>query len=321
MSKKGEYIRQDSSFRNRITTDRATDGCTGFKAEDHRYHLYVSLGCPWAHRTLIVRKLKGLESVITVDVVDWLLGKEGWKFTDQKPMTTLDTVNNCTFISQIYEMSDPSYNGAWSVPVLFDKITKRIVNNESSEIIRMLNSEFNEFCETEEQKKLDLYPEELRDEIENVNDWIYRDINNGVYRCGFATSQGSYDSAVLTLFEALDKVEDILSKSRYLTGNRLTEADIRLFTTLVRFDLVYHGHFKCNKKRIIDYPNIWAFARDIYQTDGVASTVNFEHIKKLYEEGQRKINPLGIVSIGPDLDFLTPHNRHVLHATKVTTKK
>lgn len=306
---KGEFVRKDAVFRNWVTAD----GSSGFKAEANRYHLYVSLACPWAHRTLVVRKLKGLENVISVNVVDWLNDKPGgWRFTQGKPMTTLDTVNHCTNMSEIYALSNPDYKGAWTVPVLFDKVQKRIVNNESSEIIRMFNCEFNEFCETVEQKALDFYPKDLQAKIDEVNDWIYPSINNGAYRCGFAKTQEAYDSAVLILFEALDKVEEILSKSRYLTGSRLTEADIRLFTTLVRFDVVYHGHFKCNRKRIIDYPNIWAFTRDLYQTGGVGSTVNLEHIRKHYQASHRSINPLGIVSIGPSLHFLAPHGRDAL---------
>lgn len=308
-NKKGEYIRPESGFRHRITAD----GSSGFKAEQGRYHLYVSFGCPWACRTLIVRKLKGLEHVITVDVVDWLLEKpQGWKFTEEKPGCTPDTVNKCQFLSEVYALSDSTYSGNWTVPVLFDKVKNTIVNNESSEIIRMLNREFNEFCATEEQQMLDLYPDDLRVEIDGVNEWVYRDINNGVYRCGFATSQEAYDTAVEKLFHGLDKTEEILSRNRYLTGNRLTEADIRLFVTLIRFDVVYHGHFKCNKRRILDYPNLWSFMKDIYQTNGIASTVNFEHIKKVYQESQRSINPHGIVSIGPDLDLLSPHDRDKL---------
>ncbi|XP_028411997.1 uncharacterized protein LOC114534726 [Dendronephthya gigantea] len=306
VNEKGEYVRPESGFRHWVKAD----GSTGFKPERGRYHLYVSFGCPWAHRTLIVHKLKGLEDVITVDVVDWLLEKpQGWKFAEEKDGCTPDTVNNCQFLSQVYALSDPTYVGNWTVPVLFDKVKNTIVSNESSEIIRMLNSEFNEFCSTKEQQMLDLYPVNLKTEIDEVNKWIYSDINNGVYRCGFSTSQEPYNAAVQKLFQGLDKAEEILSKQRYLTGKRLTEADVRLFVTLIRFDVVYHGHFKCNKKRIFDYPNLWGFTKDIYQTNGVASTVNFEHIKRLYQESQRSINPYGIVSVGPDLDLMSAHSR------------
>ncbi|KAK3098809.1 hypothetical protein FSP39_023308 [Pinctada imbricata] len=306
INQKGEFIRKDSVFRKFVTAD----GSSGFKAESGRYHLYVSLACPWAHRALIVRKLKGLEEVISFDVVDWLLLPEiGWQFDETKTNCTPDTVNNCKTLREVYAKVDPEYSGRITVPVLWDKQKQTIVNNESSEIIRMLNKEFNAFCKTEEQKALDLYPESLRSEIDEVNSWIYPNINNGVYRSGFATKQGAYDEAVKGLFEALDKVEGILSSHRYLTGSQLTEADVRLFTTLVRFDMVYVGHFKCNKKRIVDYPNIWAYLRDIYQTPGIAETVDAEHIQWHYQSSHRSINPHGIVAIGPDLDFMTPHGR------------
>ncbi|XP_020611075.1 uncharacterized protein LOC110049612 [Orbicella faveolata] len=305
INQKGEFVRTPSSFRNWVTAD----GSSGFAAEPNRYHLYVSLACPWAHRTLIVRKLKGLEDVISFTVVDWFLGDEGWSFTDSKPKCTLDTVNGCRLLREVYQISEPGYTGRVSVPVLWDKQKKTVVNNESSEIIRMLNKEFNAFCATEEQKKLDLYPDHLKDKIEELNGWIYPNINNGVYRSGFATSQEAYDSAVKDVFNALDKVEAILSKSRYLTGNTITEADVRLFTTLVRFDMVYVGHFKCNKKRIMDCPNMWGYLRDLYQTSGIGETVDPEHIQKHYQQSHLKINPYGIVAIGPDLDFNKPHGR------------
>ncbi|PVD28098.1 hypothetical protein C0Q70_10679 [Pomacea canaliculata] len=305
---KGEYIRKASSFRNWISAD----GSTGFPAESGRYHLYVSLACPWAHRTLIVRVLKGLEDVISVTVVDWFLSEGGWSFTDKKPKCGLDTVNNCTYLKEIYKKADPEYNGNITVPCLWDKIKKTIVNNESSEIIRMLTSEFNAFCKTEEQKKLDLYPENLRQQIDVVNDWVYPQINNGVYRCGFAQSQEAYNAAVKDVFEGLDKAESILTKQRYLIGKRFTEADVRLFTTLVRFDTVYHTHFKTNKKRITDYPNLWAYVRELFQMPGVAATVDQEHIMKHYYESHKSLNPLGIVPVGPDLDFMSPHGRESL---------
>ncbi|XP_070545438.1 glutathionyl-hydroquinone reductase YqjG-like [Ptychodera flava] len=304
--RKGEFVRSATAFHDYVTAN----GSSGFKAEANRYHLYVSLACPWAHRTLIVRKLKGLENAISTTVVDWYMARpQGWNFTDQKPKCTKDPVFNAKYLSEIYYNSVPDYRGGYTVPVLFDKKTKVIVNNESSEIIRMLNTEFNAFCKTEDQKKLNLYPEHLKSEIDEVNDWVYPYINNGVYRCGFASTQEAYNAAVKPLFEHLDKVEDILSMTRYLTGNQLTEADIRLFTTLVRFDTVYVGHFKCNIKRIIDYPNIWGFVRDIYQTDGIAATCDQEHIQKHYQQSHPSVNPSGIVAIGPDIDFKAPHDR------------
>ncbi|XP_060585019.1 glutathionyl-hydroquinone reductase YqjG-like isoform X2 [Ruditapes philippinarum] len=305
ISKSGEFIRKDSIFRNWITSD----GSSGFKAEAGRYHLYVSLACPWAHRTLIVRHLKGLEDVISVNVVDLLLTEKGWHFSDEHPNNTLDTVNGCKYLKDVYRKANPDYDGAITVPVLWDKQKNTLVNNESSEIIRMLNSEFNSFCQTDEQRKLDLYPENLRDEINELNSWIYPNINNGVYRCGFARSQQAYDDAVIKLFDHLDKVEIILSKQRYLTGNQFTEADVRLFTTLVRFDWVYHGHFKCNKKMLKEYPNIWAYAREIYQMKDIAGTVDKDHIRKHYHESHTSINPFRILPVGADLDFLQPHRR------------
>ncbi|KAJ8027275.1 Glutathione S-transferase omega-like 2 [Holothuria leucospilota] len=308
ISNKGEFKRRESAFRNWITAD----GSSGFKAEKDRYHLYVSLACPWAHRTLIVRKLKGLEEVLPYTVVDWLLGENGWNFTDQKPKCTLDPVNGAKYLREIYFKADPNYDRNFTVPVVWDKKTNTIVNNESSEIIRMLNSEFNEFCGTPAQKEMDLYPEALHSEIDEVNSWIYPKINNGVYRAGFARSQEAYDEGVKDVFEGLDRVEEILSKKRYLTGNSITEADIRLLTTLLRFDTVYVGHFKCNKKRIIDYPNIWGYVRDLYATDGISETVDQEHIQKHYQASHRSINPHGIVAIGPDIDFNAPHDREKL---------
>lgn len=304
----GEFVRKASAFRNWVTAD----GSSGFKAENGRYHLYVSLACPWAHRTLIVRKLKGLDNSISYTVVDWLLGEGGWSFTDRRPKCSLDDVNGCKTLREIYALADGTYEGNITVPVLWDKKTKTIVNNESSEIIRMLNSEFNAFSATEEQKNLDLYPLSLRPAIDEINSWIYTEINNGVYRSGFAKSQEAYDGAVHALFKALDRVEEILAKSRYLVGNQLTEADVRLFTTLIRFDMVYVGHFKCNKKRIIDYPNLWGYVLDIYQIKGVAETVDPEHIQKHYQMSHKHINPYGIVAIGPDLDFNIPHKRNEL---------
>ncbi|VDI07872.1 putative glutathione S-transferase, partial [Mytilus galloprovincialis] len=303
----GEYVRKQSKFRNFITAD----GSSGFPAEANRYHLYVSLACPWAHRALIVRKLKGLDNIISCTVVDWLLTEKGWSFTDKKTQCTKDTINGKTYLREVYEIVDSNYDAIVSVPVLWDKVKGVVVNNESSEIIRMLNSEFNKLCPTEEQKSLDLYPEELRSKIDELNNWIYPEINNGVYKSGFATKQDAYNTAVTALFKALDRVEEILSKNRFLAGDRLTEADIRLFTTLIRFDMVYVGHFKCNKKRIVDYPNMWGYVKDIYQTAGISETVDPQHIMCHYQQSHTSINPYGIVSIGPDIDFNEPHGRNL----------
>jgi len=302
----GEFLRKASVFRDWIKSD----GSTPFTPEANRYHLYVSLACPWAHRTIIVRKIKGLEKIISINVVNYLLGDEGWRFDPSVPDATADEINNFKRLREVYEKADPTYTGRATVPILYDKKLQTIVNNESSEIIRMLNSEFNAFAERPE---LDLYPEALRKEIDDVNSWIYTSINNGVYRCGFATTQAAYDHAYGELFNALDKVEDILSKKRYLVGKHFTEADIRLFTTLVRFDPVYHGHFKCNKKKLIEYPNISQYLRDIYQTLGIGQTVNLTHIKDHYYMSHKHVNPTGIVPLGPEpYDLSLPHNRDKL---------
>lgn len=306
---KGEFVRVASTFRNFVRADPQSE----FPAEAGRYHLYISLACPWACRTYFVLKAKGLENVISKSVVHWKLGGEkSWEFIPGHHRTDADTVNGKSCLREIYQMTEPEFAGRVTVPVLFDKKTKRIVNNESSEIIRMLNSEFNAYCETEEQRQLDLYPEDLRPVIDEWNDFCYTNINNGVYRCGFATSQEAYDSAVVKLFDALDKVESHLSTSRYLAGSRFTEADIRLFVTLVRFDMVYVGHFKCNKRRIMDYPNLWAHTRELYQMPGVEETVDRFHIEHHYQESHLQINPYGIVAIGPALDFSAPHGRERL---------
>nr|XP_039251907.1 glutathionyl-hydroquinone reductase YqjG-like isoform X1 [Styela clava] len=293
-------------FRNWITAD----GSSGYKAEKDRYHLYVSLACPWAHRTLITRKLKGLEDVISYTVVDFLMPKEGWRFNPEVDKCEKDPIFDAKYLKEIYQKVSPGYEGRVSVPVLFDKKTNQIVNNESSEIIRMFTKEFDEFCADDQKRAVDIYPEELRPQIDAINEWVFPFINIGVYRCGFAKEQESYDKAVENLFEHLDKAEQVLSKSRYLVGDRLTEADVRLYTTLARFDHVYHGHFKCNKKRIIDYPNLWGFLRDLYQTPGFAETTNFEHIRKHYMMSHLHVNPFGIVHMGPSLDFNSSHGRN-----------
>lgn len=309
--KTGEFKRKPSSFRNWITQD----GSSGFPAEAGRYHLYVSYACPWAHRTLIVRKLKGLQDAISFDVVDYYMGEKGWRFDSDVAGATGDSCNSFNYLRELYFMVQPEYSGRFTVPVLYDKLQKVIVNNESSEIIRMLNTEFNAFCKLPEQVAIDLYPEALRAEVDALNEWIYPSINNGVYRAGFATKQEPYDVAVREVFAALDRVETILTSQRYLTGDQLTEADIRLYATLVRFDKVYVGHFKCNKKRIMDYPNIWGYLRDLYQTPGFGETTNFTHIENGYQGVSADRNPHGIVSIGPDIDFNAPHDR----ATKFST--
>ena len=298
----GEFVRKDTTFRSWIRED----GSTGFAPAAGRYHLYVSLACPWAHRTLIVRKLKGLEHAISVDVVDPLLADQGWTFEQSSPGASGDTVNGFERLRQVYEAADPGYDGVVTVPVLWDKHSNTIVNNESSEIIRLFNSEFQGVAR---QPGLDLYPGSLRTAIDACNQWIYDGINNGVYRAGFARTQAVYSTAVRSVFAALDRAETILGKSRYLCGDKFTEADIRLFVTLVRFDAVYATHFKCNIRRIVDYANLWGYTRDIYQLPGIAETVNMEHIKRHYFESHRHINPYGIVPEGPLLDFATPHGR------------
>jgi len=296
----GRFVRKDAAFRNWVTADGAPgpSGEGGFEAEAGRYHLYVSLACPWAHRTLIVRALKGLEAMIDVSVVNWLMLEHGWTF-DDGPGVMPDTINGARYLHQVYTAADPHYSGRVTVPILWDKARGTIVSNESSEIIRMLNSAFDGIGA----KPGDYYPRKLQDDIDALNARIYDTVNNGVYKAGFATTQAAYEEAVMPLFETLDFLEERLSTRRYLTGERFTEADIRLFTTLVRFDAVYVGHFKCNLRRIADYPNLSRFAREIYRMPGVAATVNFEHIKRHYYESHRTINPTGIVPAGPALDF------------------
>jgi putative glutathione S-transferase len=297
----GEFIRPESSFRDRVTAD----GSSGFKAEAGRYHLYVSLACPWAHRTVIFRKLKGLEKAISLSIVDPLMDVDGWVFSD-RPGCIPDGVNGASYLYEIYLKARPGFSGRVTVPVLWDKARGTIVNNESSEIVRMLNREFDSFAE----KSLpDMVPAELRPEIDRWNELIYRTVNNGVYRAGFATAQDKYEKAVGELFATLEVLERHLAKSRYLCGGRITEADWRLFTTLVRFDLVYHTHFKCNLRRLRDYSNLWAYARELYQVPGVARTVDFRHIKEHYYRSQKEVNPSQVVPVGPVVDFNEPHGR------------
>ncbi|HEX6998266.1 MAG TPA: glutathione S-transferase family protein [Gammaproteobacteria bacterium] len=303
---RGRFVRSESQFRNWITPDGAPGptGTGGFRAEPDRYHLYVSFACPWAHRTLIYRKLKGLEEILPISAVNLHMGKEGWTF-EPGPSVIPDTVNGVRRLYELYTIADPHYSGRATVPVLWDKKNRTIVNNESAEIIRMLNSAFDGLTGNE----LDFYPEELRAEIDELNAYIYPNVNNGVYRAGFATTQEAYEEAAREVFAALDKLERRLERRRYLTGSRVTEADWRLFTTLVRFDAVYHGHFKCNVRRIVDYPNLWGYVRDLYSTPGVAETVNIEYYKRHYYGSHTTINPHLIVPIGPDIDFTAPHDR------------
>jgi len=302
----GRFVRKDSHFRNWVTADGAPgpSGEDGFLATPGRYHLYVSLACPWAHRSLIFRKLKKLEDIVSHSIVDPLMGDEGWVFSNF-PGAIPDTVNAKQRLYEIYLLAEPRYSGRVTVPVLWDKEKKTIVNNESSEIIRMFNSAFDKFTGARE----DYYPRELRGEIDAINDLVYKQINNGVYRAGFATTQEAYEEAFRDLFATLDETERRLSRQRYLAGGRLTEADWRLFTTLVRFDPVYVGHFKCNLRRIADYPNLSNYLRDLYLVPGVAETVSVDHIKRHYYSSQRKVNPTGIVPLGPELDFTSPHDR------------
>ena len=305
-STNGRFVRKAPQFRNWVTVDGAAgpSGKGGFKAESGRYHLYVSLACPWAHRTLIIRALKGLEKMISVSVVHWYMAENGWTF-DVGDGVVPDTVNGAQFLHQVYTKAKPDYSGRVTVPVLWDKHTKTIVSNESPEIIRMFNAAFDEVGAVQG----DYYPEHLRSEIDALNDRIYTTVNNGVYRCGFATTQAAYEEAITPLFDTLDWLEDILSRKRYLTGGQITEADWRLFTTLIRFDPVYVGHFKCNIRRIADYPNLSNYLRDLYQQPGIARTVNMEHIKRHYYESHTSINPSRVVPLGPDIDFSIPHNR------------
>jgi putative glutathione S-transferase len=302
----GHFVRPATRFRNWVTQDGSAGptGEAGFPAARDRYHLYVALPCPWAHRTVIMRMLKGLEDVVSMSVLEPLYGPHGWRFGTSAD-TTPDTVNGARELAEIYLRAEPRYTGRVSVPVLWDKERRTIVNNESAEIIRMINGAFGRFTNV----RTDYYPPALREEIDRVNALVYENINNGVYRAGFATSQQAYEQAFRAVFAALDELERRLSRQRYLVGNDITEADWRLFTTLVRFDAVYYSHFKCNLRRIIDYPNLANYLRDLYQQDGVAATVNIDQIKRHYYASQRHVNPTGIVPLGPQLDFLAPHDR------------
>ena len=306
---KGHFKRTESHFRNWVTKDGSAGptGEGGFKAEPGRYHLYVSYACPWAHRTLIIRKLKKLEDAISVSVVDYHMGENGWEFKDREGGTG-DHLFGSDTLWQVYVRADPTYTGRVTVPALWDKERGTIVSNESADIIRMLNSAFDDFGDA----SLDFYPEKLRKEIDAINAKVYDHVNNGVYKTGFATTQEAYEEHFLELFETLEMLEDRLSRQRYLVGSRLTEADWRLFTTLVRFDPVYFGHFKCNRRRIVDYPGLIGFTRELYQIPGVAETVNMHHIKNHYYGSHATINPAGIVPLGPEIDYAAPHGRDAL---------
>jgi putative glutathione S-transferase len=305
------FERPQTVFRNWITADGrpGPTGAGGFKAEAGRYHLYVSLACPWAHRTLIVRKLKHLDNAISVSVVDPFMGDQGWAFSAPDGSVTAgatrDEVNGARYLHEIYTRARRDYTGRVTVPVLWDRATATIVNNESAEIIRMLNSAFNAFGDA----GVDLYPAPLRAGIDEINDVVYNTVNNGVYKCGFARTQEAYEAEFTPLFETLDRLEERLADRRHLFGSHTTEADWRLFTTLVRFDAVYYSHFKCNLRRIIDYPNLWEYTRDLYQIPGVAETVSLAHIKRHYYASHAFINPTRIVPKGPAIDFSAPHNR------------
>ena len=305
----GRFVRQSAGFRNWITMDGSAglSGEDSFKAETGRYHLYVSLACPWAHRTLIFRALKGLEEMISVSVVNAFMGDKGWTFKDGDNVVP-DMINNKKYLYEIYLEAQPDYTGRVTVPILWDKERKTIVSNESSEIIRMFNSAFDNVGA----KQGDYYPKSRRHQIDELNDLIYPSVNNGVYRAGFATTEKAYEEAVADVFKALDFLENHLESRRYLVGSQTTEADWRLLTTLLRFDAVYYGHFKCNLRRIIDYPNLWGYTRDLYQFPGIASTVNFDSIKQHYYGSHESINPTRIVPVGPMIDFTQPHTRHLL---------
>jgi putative glutathione S-transferase len=305
-TKEGRFVRPTTNYHNYVTPDGSAgpSGEAGFAAETGRYHLYLSLACPWAHRTLIFRALKKLDDVISVSLAEPLYGKTGWEFGTARG-GTLDTANGKATLAEVYLLADSHYTGRVSVPVLWDKKRSTVVNNESSEIIRMLNSAFNGFTEI----RTDYYPAALRAEIDRINDLVYPNVNNGVYRAGFATSQEAYEEAARAIFKTFDELEARLSRQRYLVGNQITEADWRLFTTLVRFDTVYYSHFKCNLRRVADYHNLWNYLLDLYQVPGIADTVSIEHIKRHYYGSQRQVNPTGIVPIGPLIDFGQPHDR------------
>ena len=305
-SEEGKFIRPESSFRNWVTSDGGPGptGELGFAAEAGRYHLYITHNCPWAYRTAMFRRVKGLEDIISISIGGASFKDQGWTFNEE-PGALPDAVNNIYYLHELYTKADPKYTGRVTVPVLWDKKSETIVNNESSEIIRMFNSAFDNITDN----KLDFYPESLRNQIDEINAIVYKNINNGVYRAGFATTQNAYEEAYNNLFKKLDELEDRMGERRYLTGEKLTEADWRLFSTLIRFDVVYYTHFKCNKRHIFDYPNLWNFTLELYQYPGISSLTNFDHIKRGYYGLMPKINPSKIVAKGPDIDFNQPHDR------------
>lgn len=308
--KSGSFQRNQTTFRNWVTTDGSPGptGEGGFRAEPGRYHLYVSLACPWAHRTLIFRALKNLEDAISVSVVDPLMRENGWTFSTRNGAIP-DSINEADYLYQVYATADGDYTGRVTVPVLWDRQRDTIVSNESADIIRMLDTAFDAFTDA----RIGGYPEPLRAEIDAINDKVYRNVNNGVYRCGFARTQGAYEKAFADLFATLDELEERLTGQRYLVGSdHPTEADWRLFTTLVRFDAVYYVHFKCNLRRIVDYPNLSNYVRDLFQTPKIADTVNMDHIKQHYYGSHDMLNPRLIVPVGPELDFTAPHDRERL---------
>ena len=311
-TKSGEFQRQPDAFREWLSND----GSTAYPAAADRYHLYVSLACPWASRTVIFRKLKGLDEAIGMTIVDPIRDEEGWAFRDPSgkippgaPFESTDSINGFQFLRQAYKATNPDYSERVTVPVLWDKQTKKIVNNCEDDICRMFNDRFNDFAQN---KDVDFFPKEIEAEHAKFSSFLHDNVNNGVYRAGFATRQRPYEIACRKLFEALDQLEERLTKSRYLFGNRIVEADWRLFCTLIRFDVVYHGHFKCNLRRIIDYPNLQGYLLDLYQQPGITETVNFDHIKRHYYMTHTQINPTRIVPIGPVLDLGKPHNRERL---------
>jgi putative glutathione S-transferase len=305
----GRFRRQEAGFRHWVTADGSPgpSGQGGFRAEAGRYHLYVSYACPWAHRTLIYRSLKGLQDMVGLSVVHWFMGDQGWTFEDG-PGVVPDPHVGARTVYQIYQAADPGFTGRTTVPVLWDTQRKTIVSNESSEIIRMFDSAFDGLGARPGCTR----PPELEREIDALNDRVYHTVNNGVYKSGFATTQEAYEEAVHPLFETLDHLEERLSTRRYLLGSQPTEADWRLLPTLLRFDLVYHGHFKCNLRRLVDYPHLWAYTRDLYQLPGVKETCNFDHAKRHYYQSHESINPARIVPVGPELDFDAPHDRERL---------
>ncbi len=309
-NKQGAFVRQRYIFQDRFTAD----GSSGFPAEAGRYHLYVSLACPWAHRALIVRRLLGLEDVISMSVVDPIRDERGWAFREGDGHGP-DPINGFQFLSEAYLKTDPTYNLRVTVPCIWDRVTGRLITNNFPDITLDFETQFTAFHRPDAP---DLYPEALRPEIDEVNGLIYTDINNGVYKAGFASSQAAHEAAVTALFQRLDWLEERLTTQRFLVGNQLTEADVRLFTTLVRFDAVYYVHFKCNLRRLVDYPTLWAYARDLYQRDAFRNTVNFDHIKRHYYMTHEKLNPLQIVPLGPIVDWNEPHNRGALQVRNLS---